>query len=279
MTALEKSTASSGAVGILVTPGANSDEWLSRARAFQDASTYSSVHISLSVDEAMTMRVDEWLVILAATPDATPEFRANQTRDLSRLFSRSVEIGAACRVLGLGDGTEKTSTIDDAFLRTDLALHTSSTATNEALRLFGDQGPLTPIAFDLLRLNEKRLVVHEPFATFDLTGRPDVLAWGPHMTLPEGQWRLAIAFEVDKAAAAQSLAFEWGSLDSHERHEVSLGRAGRYDIALDGHWNTTAIAEFRLSAAHAVFSGNIRLISVALGRAPIASLHAALSQL
>lgn len=278
MTALEPSTGSARGVGILVTPGADSEAWLSRARAFQEGSSDGTVRISLSVDEALTMDVYDWLVVLTDTPEAAPEFRANQTRDLSRLFSRSTERGAACSVLGDGGSIGAVKSAADALGQSGHARR-PTTGPVQALGLFGATAPVTLIDFELLRLNEKRLLVDGPFPTFDLTGRPDILAWGPHMTLPPGQWRLSIGFEVDRAAAAQSLAFEWGDLEGHERHEVSLGRAGRYDITLDRDWAAAAIAEFRVSAAHAVFAGRMRLISAAIGRTPTDGAQAALNQL
>ena len=279
MTALEPSTDPSRGVGILVTPGADSDAWLSKAHAFQEGSADRTVRIGLSVDEALTMDVYDWLVVLTEAPEAAPEFRANQTRDLSRLFSRSAERGAVCSVVGVGGGVGSLKSAEDALLQGGQASRRLTTGPVQALGLFGAAAPSTPIDFELLRLNESRLVADEPFPTFDLTGRPDVLAWGPHMTLPPGPWRLSIGFDVDRAAAAQSLAFEWGDLERHERHDVSLGRAGRYDIALDRNWEAAAIAEFRVSAAHAVFAGRMRLISVEIGRTPNERPQAALSQL
>lgn len=279
MTPLALSTDPSRGVGILVTPGADSDAWLSKARTFQEESLNRTVRISVSVDEALTMDVCDWLVVLTEAPAAAPEFRANQTRDLSRLFSRSAERGAACSVMGAGGGSGSVKSAEDALLRSGQASPRPPTGPVQALELFGTAATATPIDFELLRLNERRLHADEAFATFDLTGRPDVLAWGPHMTLPPGPWRLSIRFDVDRAAAAQSLAFEWGDLERHERHEVSLGRAGRYDIALDRNWDAAAIAEFRVSAAHAVFAGRMRLISVEIGRTPNERPQAALSQL
>lgn len=278
MTALELSTDPSRGVGILVISGADSDAWLSKARAFQEDSSDRPVRISLSVDEALTMDVCDWLVVLTYTPEAPPEFRANQTRDLSRLFSRCAEMDAACCVMGAGGALGSVKTAEEALLRDGQASRRPSTGPVQALELFGTAATLTPIDFELLRLNEHRLLPDKAFPTFDLTGRPDVLAWGPHLTLPPGPWRLSIGFEVDQAAAAQNLAFEWGDLESHERHEVSLGRPGLYDIALDRNWDAAAIAEFRVSAAHAVFAGAMRLVSVSIGRTPADTSQAALSQ-
>lgn len=279
MTALETSTEPPRAVGILVTPGADTEVWLSKARLFQEESADRMVRISLSVDEALTMDVCDWLVVLTEPSEVPPEYRADQTRDLSRLFSRSAENCGVCSVLGDGGSVAAVKTAEDALTQGSQASSHPSIGPGRALGLFRAAAPLTPIDFELLRLNKNRLVARQPSPTFDLTGRPEVLAWGPHMTLPSGQWRLSIGFEVDRAAAAQSLAFEWGDLDGHERHEVSLGRAGRYDIAIDRDWNGSGIAEFRVSAAHAVFAGSMRLLSVSIGRTPTDRLQAALNQL
>ena len=280
MMSLAASADPSRGVGILVTPGADSDAWLSKARTFQKDSSNRTVRISLSVDEALTMDVCDWLVVLTDTPKAPHEFRADQTRDLSRLFSRSAERGAACSVMGTDGGLEPVRSAEDALLQGGgQASRRPPKGPVQALEIFGAAATATPIDFELLRLNKRRLLPDEAFATFDLTGRPEVLAWGPHMTLPPGSWRLSIRFDVDRAAAAQSLAFEWGDLERHERHEVSLGRAGRYDIALDRNWDAAAIAEFRVSAAHAVFAGRMRLVSVAIGRTPTERPQAALNQL
>ncbi len=269
MTTIETPTEPSRAVGILVTAGTDTGAWLSEARLFQDEAVEKTVRISLSVDEALTMDVYDWLVVLTQTSETPAEFRANQTRDLSRLYSRSSERGGVCSVLSDAGSVASVKAVEDALLRGGQASSLPEIDPAHALDLFRATAPLTSIAFELLRLNERRLIANEPFPTFDLTGRPEVLAWGPHITLPPGQWRLSISFEVDKAAAAQNLAFEWGDLEGHERHEVSLGRAGRYDIALDKVWDAAAIAEFRMLAAHAVFAGKMRLISVAIGRTPI----------
>ncbi len=278
MTALYLPTDASRGVGILVTPGADTGSWLSKARAYQEKAE-STVQISLSVDDALMMDVDDWLVVLTDTSEARPEFRANQTRDLSRLFSRSAERGGVCHILGEGQTSGAVKAATDALLQGVRTTRRPVSEAVQALALFDVSKPLTLIPFGLLRLNEKRLLVDHVFPAFDLSGRPDVLAWGPHMMLPSGRWRLSIGFEVDRVAAAQSLAFEWGDLEGHERHEVSLGRAGRYDFAVDRVWTSPAVAEFRVSAAHAVFAGRIRLISVAIGRTPTSDAQAALNQL
>lgn len=278
MTALAPPTGASRSMGILVTPGADSGSWLSKACAYQEKAQ-STVQISLSVDDALTMDIDDWLVVLTDTPDAQPKFRADQTRDLSRLFARSAERGGVCHILGEGETSGAVKAAEDALLQGVRMARPPAREEVQAFALFNASESLTLIPFDLLRLNEKRLLVDHVFPAFDLSGRPDVLAWGPHMMLPSGGWRLSIVFEVDPAAATQSLAFEWGDLKGHERHEVSLGRAGRYDFAMDRVWTSAAIAEFRVSAAHAVFAGRIRLISVAIGRTPTSDAQGALNQL
>lgn len=278
MTAPDLSTDALRGAGILVTPGDDNGLWLSRARAYQEKAE-GTVHICLSVDDALMVDVDDWLVVLAATPESQPEFRANQTRDLSRLFSRAAERGGVCHILGEGETSGAVKAAENALLQGAEAVHRPAVETVNALQLFDVARALTPIPFDLLRLNKNRLLVHDGCPAFDLSGRPDVLAWGPHMMLPPGAWRLWINFEVDRLAASQNLAFEWGDLEGHERHEVSLGYAGCYDLTLDRAWASAAIAEFRLSAAHAVFAGRIRLISVAIGRTPTSGGQAALNQL
>jgi hypothetical protein len=265
-------------LGILITPGTSTGSWLSKACAYQEKAQ-STVQVSLSVDDALTMAVDDWLVVLTDNPDAGSNFRADQTRDLSRLFAQSAERGGVCQILGEGETSGAVKAAEDALLQDVGMVRRPSRKVVRTFALFDVSGPSTPIPFDLLRLNEKRLLVDRAFPTFDLSGRPDVLAWGPHMMLPSGGWRLSIVFEVDRAAAVQSLAFEWGDLKVHERHEVSLGRAGRYDFAVDRVWTSAAIAEFRISAAHAVFAGSIRLISVTIGRTPTLDTQAALNQL
>ncbi|WP_306002610.1 hypothetical protein [Brevundimonas sp. C43] len=279
MTAIETRLEPASSVGILVTPGADSDAWLSKARAFQQQSADPIVQISMSVDEALMMGVDDWLVVLTEAPNTRPEFRADQARDLSRLFSQCAERGGNCKVFGEGADVASVRIAEAALIRDSQAPIGPTHGPLQSLAVFRADAPATPIDVALLRMNDRRLVPGAPLATFDLTGRPEVLVWGPHITLPPGKWRLSIGFEVDRAASAQSLAFEWGDLDGHERHEVSLGRAGRYDIVLDRDWDVAKIAELRVSAAHAVFAGCLRVISVLIGRAPTEQPQAALNQL
>ena len=153
MTPLAPSTDSSRGVGILVTPGADSDEWLSKARTFQKDSSDRTVRISLSVDEALTMDVCDWLVVLTDTSEAPPEFRANQTRDLSRLFSRCAERGGACSVLGAGGGSRSVKSAEDALLRAGQALCRLPTGPVKALELFGAAATATLTSYSIFLYN------------------------------------------------------------------------------------------------------------------------------
>ncbi|MCA0366508.1 MAG: hypothetical protein LCH57_00365 [Proteobacteria bacterium] len=264
---LEKQPAFQASIGILVTPGENSDQWLEKAHAFRARHAESAVHVSMSVDEALTLQANEWLIVLSTPSSLSAEFSVNQARDLSRLFSHALETGGRCGFAGSCSGDEAMSAVVETFTREVVEPALVAGTWPQELLLFGRQGGSTDISFAMMHVNESRLVAGAPPLTFDMTGRPDVLIWGPHMTLPSGEWRLSVGFEIDKTASTQILRFEWGSLEAYERHDIALDRAGLYDIILDTHWEREAVAEFRISAAHAVFAGTLRILSVAIGRA------------
>lgn len=96
-------------------------------------------------------------------------------------------------------------------------------------------------------------------APVDLTGRGRVLAFGPFIMLPPGQWRVTILFDIEIGNAPVSLAFHWGVEGSAVCEEVEIAMSGRYQFHLDHTWIEAGATQLHVSLPRAAFSGYLKL--------------------
>tara|TARA_R110002167_G_scaffold9750_2_gene45128 strand:+ start:421 stop:1290 length:870 start_codon:yes stop_codon:yes gene_type:complete len=100
----------------------------------------------------------------------------------------------------------------------------------------------------------------------DLTGRPRVLVYGPHIELPAGLWRATLQFVADPEGGHLKLRAEWGSGATITSARMTIGEAGRYAIRLDQNWLNQGPAEIRLWLDQASFAGRLSLLDVHVER-------------
>jgi hypothetical protein len=100
----------------------------------------------------------------------------------------------------------------------------------------------------------------------DLTGRARILVYGPHIDLPQGDWRATVRVGVDPEGGRVRLRFEWGVGFAVTTASVAVQEAGRYAVRLDQNWAGSGPAEMRIWLDEASFGGRLTLVDVRVER-------------
>ena len=100
----------------------------------------------------------------------------------------------------------------------------------------------------------------------DLTGRPRILVYGPHIDLPPGNWRATVRLDVDPEGGQLRLRLEWGQGTRMATASVTIKEPGRYAIRLNQDWLDPGAAEMRLWLDEASFGGRLTLLDVQVER-------------
>lgn len=100
----------------------------------------------------------------------------------------------------------------------------------------------------------------------DLTGRPRVLVYGPHIDLPAGNWRATARIGADPEGGRVTLRLEWGSGAAMTTTSVRIEAPGHYAIHLEQSWLGQGPAEIRIWLEEASFGGRLTLLDVAVER-------------
>lgn len=100
----------------------------------------------------------------------------------------------------------------------------------------------------------------------DLTGRPRVLVYGPHVDLPAGNWRATVRIGVDPEGRRVRLRLEWGPTANMKAASITIRESGHYAIALEQDWPGQAAAEVRIWLEEASFGGRLDLLDVRVER-------------
>lgn len=93
----------------------------------------------------------------------------------------------------------------------------------------------------------------------DITGRGRILAYGPLLALPGGDWRLSLRFELCADAARHCWRIEFAAGEALSQREVRPTGPGFYEVDTDASWTGVALAEGRLWVAEPAFHGALRL--------------------
>ena len=100
----------------------------------------------------------------------------------------------------------------------------------------------------------------------DLTGRPRVLVYGPHIDLPAGDWCATVRIGVDPEGGHIRLRLEWGQGTGMTTANVTIRDPGHYAVRLTQNWPGQGPAEMRLWLGEASFGGRLTLLDVAVER-------------
>lgn len=106
-----------------------------------------------------------------------------------------------------------------------------------------------------------------PPGWIDLTGRPRLLAFGPTLWLPPGQWEMRLKLEVEAHAQGRWFQIDWGTQTACDHFDFRPERMGAYEVAMTFDWTESAPAEFRLKVFEGCFEGSIRVLGLKIARA------------
>lgn len=261
---------------ILVTPSPSTPTWLAGIRkVISDAGLESSVRATADVDEALQYSSRNWTVFLPTfDSQGDPAIDGNRARDISRALSRAADAGGRVNVidastLGRADSVALTpeAIMDRQAFAPDPQL---KAGLPPALGIYrrGHPAPGDKADWPLDFLHFSNDVVRNGagLPTVDISGYVRIFAWGPHIFLPRGRWRVTLRIEVDAAASREHLAFDWGSLSSHTRLTARPGTPGIHEAVLDHVWERAEVAELRVSLDRAAFSGQLTLLGMTVER-------------
>lgn len=122
------------------------------------------------------------------------------------------------------------------------------------------QEPERFVVSRLLFNDAKQEAIH---GTIDVTGRAQLLAFGPYIYLPAGRWRarlvLGFSHEVEGAQLLVDVAVDLAR-DIKTQSAFTVATAGRQEVTLDfAHDQPMAPIEFRIFSQKAIFDGRMAL--------------------
>lgn len=110
-------------------------------------------------------------------------------------------------------------------------------------------------------------MANEPPYTFDLTGRPKFLVFGPYLTMPPGTWTARFGLTFDAPSTRHRYRADWGGVTEYQSIEFRPERPGRYQIELTHEWTEAAPCELRLLSMEGVFEGRVTFSGAEVGLA------------
>lgn len=100
-------------------------------------------------------------------------------------------------------------------------------------------------------------IAGDPPHTFDLTGRPKFVVFGPYLTMPVGRWTARFDLIFDAPATRHRFRADWGGVTEFQSVEFRPERPGRYQIELTHEWAEAAPCELRFLALEGIFEGKV----------------------
>ena len=100
-------------------------------------------------------------------------------------------------------------------------------------------------------------IADEPPYTFDLSGRPKFVIFGPYLTMPPGLWTARFELTFDASSTRHRYRADWGGVTEYQSVEFRPERAGVYQIELAHEWTEAAPCELRLLSMEGVFEGQV----------------------
>jgi hypothetical protein len=204
---------------------------------------------------------------LASILEAVRAERAQIVRAEDFLFEPAPALHRLIRDLGLDVGPARLAAVCEAFVarmadacEVSRSLSATTVAT-QALSLLQD-GALRPGARtwwdrSLFLWGDRQGEPCPP--TLDVTGPVRVLFYGPYISLPAGEYRTHVEFEVSTDAARRSYLMEFGGPTSVSHLPFGPLAPGRHVVRLAHRFDVAAPAEVRLWVARAAFHGELAL--------------------
>jgi hypothetical protein len=98
----------------------------------------------------------------------------------------------------------------------------------------------------------------------DLTGRARLLVHGPHLMVPEGQWRIRARFNLILGGPPVTLAFSWGCDESMPVFKRRMDQSGAFEIEMVTQAPFSADVQFRIALAVPVLQGELVFLSATI---------------
>jgi len=199
---------------------------------------------------------------------ANPETRHSEVASSTRPASEFIRLRAD-RIFG--PTSFRTGTIE---LFSDLAVAVPKTPDSTpfeealafALESFGPARHSAQWSRDLFSYPKPPLA-NEPPHTFDLTGRPKFLVFGPYLTMPAGAWTARFELTFDAPSTRHRYRADWGGVTEYQSLEFRPERPGVYQIELTHDWSEAAPCELRLLVMEGVFEGRVTFNGAEVGLA------------
>ena len=137
-------------------------------------------------------------------------------------------------------------------------VETAVDATRDALQMYQDgiPQPGAQAVWDSILFHYDRAIeAAQGGTTFDVTGKPRTLAYGPYFTLPAGRWRATIRFAVDDDAAMRRYRLDWGAGDDYAMMLVHPDASGIYELSIDHRFDGETGAQMRILLMEGAFAG------------------------
>jgi len=261
---------------VLVTPSPSTVRWVEAVReVVLNAGLQRTVLVTSDVDEALYFGAHHWAVILpefGSTDDVA--VLGNRARDISRALARAADSPGSFAVF---DGPALVGK-DAVAIVPGVTLHMAGFGLDEqaepgmpaSLEIYRHgrpvQGDTADWPLDFLHYSRDVEKNVDGLPEVDISGYTRIFAWGPHIVLSKGEWRVRVRIKVDEAGAKEHLAFDWGSLSSHTRLTACPGVAGLHEAVLDHAWSGEEVAELRIGLDRAAFSGCLTILSMSVER-------------
>lgn len=133
----------------------------------------------------------------------------------------------------------------------------------EALRLYTEGQAHWPGAL----LTWNTAPTHEAGqSSFDLTGRPRIVIYGPYLVMPAGRWKAVFTLSFDDYASRYLFRTDWGGVQDYASQEFRPGRAGVFELEMIYDWAERGACEFRLLVLEGVFHGRVSVSDLTVSR-------------
>jgi len=265
-------------IAVIIVPGRRLESWLEALQIAAEQAglvyqeDWGAEEVALKAEGCLTVVWTEKPCvadqILVVAPDPADAVRGcsllyNLTGDealrhASRRFSfAAFEVGRGARLVRPGPDVVDLPIIGPVLLPASEPVRQEARLAmfNHLPPAVADAGVWPPSL--MWRAGPERLSLDE--VPIDLTGRGRVLAFGPYVMLPPGQWRLTVLFDVEIGNAPVTVAFHWGIDGSAVCEEVEIAMSGRYKLHIDHTWIEAGATQLHLSLPRAAFSGYLKL--------------------
>lgn len=257
-------------VAVLFLPGDLSSTWRNLPLGLTVMATME-LFVTTIVGEALAFEPDRWVFIGPPqwSEDQDPQFEAIRVQDIARALAFAAdapwptiiidassvpETGVAPlnALSALIEGRVGAAVVDETVFPSMLAFYHKRRISEDV-----------EISSHLLRFADSSA----DQGRIDLTGPARVLAWGPHLALSRGRWRLRLRFRIDEDAAGTDFRIEWGSLMTSSLLNAACESPGVYLAEIEHEWSAVDACEARLILTHPAFVGEFVLEGMWIGRA------------